>query len=386
VDRISYEMTGAAIELRKHVEQDTEEEKPTAGSPPSRIEISLLWLFGAVLFVLVLTHFQTYAGKVDDFGDNERYLQAANAIRQWDFRGVTVKQFWGLPYVIAGLSWLPISSRSSLVLICIASSLGSVLLAWHLWGPWIAGFFSVLNFYWIQASFLGGAEPLFVALLFSSFWAIRKDRWLGASVLAALATVVRPLGVFALLSIGLALISRRDYKKLFLCTSIATLIGTIYLLPFWIYFHDPLYQFHRYQQSDWQSGAVIGLPFRAIASGFLHNREPWTNVLLTLGWIIFALTGLWAMSRTSFRQYIRERRAECTFAFSYLIFLFTYNSNAWARAEFPRFVIPVVPFLLLAFGRWLPRSRYVLYGLGIVSSVLSACSAIGIRNVLSALR
>jgi hypothetical protein len=100
----------------------------------------------------------------------------------------------------------------------------------------------------------------------------------------------------------------------------------------------------------------------------------------------FRICGLCATMRTGFRQYIREHRAECIFAFLYLAFIFSYNSVAWARAEFPRFAIPVVPFLLLAFDRWLPRSRYVLYGLCTVSSVLGGCSAVGIRNVMSALR
>jgi hypothetical protein len=92
------------------------------------------------------------------------------------------------------------------------------------------------------------------------------------------------------------------------------------------------------------------------------------------------------MSRKSFRHYLREHRSEYIFAFSYLIFIFSYNSVAWARADFPRLAIPVLPFLLLSLDRWLPRSRYVLYGLGIISSVLAACSAVGVRNVLAVLR
>jgi hypothetical protein len=354
--------------------------------PPSRIELSLLWLFAAVLFAVVLIQFRNYASEVDTFGDNDAYLLAANAIRHWNFRGAAVKLFWGLPYVMAGLSWLRVPLRSALLLICMSSSLLSVLLARHLWGPWIAAFFTVLNFRWIQLSVLGGAEPLFVALLFSSFWAVRKERWLGATALAALATLVRPVGIFALLGIGLALIFRRDYRKAFLCTSLGALVGGLYLLPFWLYFHDPLYQFHLYKQFDWQSGSAIGLPFRAIVISLLHDRGTWTSVLFTTGWIIFAFAGLCLMSRRGFRQYIREHQAECIFAFFYLAFIFSYNSVAWARAEFPRFAIPVMPFLLLAFDRWLPKSRYVLYGLCIISPVLGACSAVGIRNVMPSLR
>jgi hypothetical protein len=354
--------------------------------PPSRIEVGALWLLTVVLFIIVLIQFQSYTFKVDNFGDNPAYLKAASAIQHWDFHDAEIKLFWGLPYVIAGFSWLPLSPRSDLLLICLVSSLVSVLLVWDLWGPWIAGYFSVLSFRWIQVSVLGGNEPLFLVLVFSSFWASRKERWLLASVLAALATLVRPLGLFALVGIGVTLLYHRDYKKAFQCTALAAFIGALYLLPFWLYFHDPLYQFHLYQQRDWQSGPAIGLPFRAIALSLMHNREPWTNVIVTMAWVIFAFAGLCAMGSKSFRHYIRERRAECIFGFLYLLFIFSYNSVAWARAEFPRFVIPVVPLLLLALDRWLPKSRYVLYGLGIVSAVLGACSAVGIRNILPALR
>jgi hypothetical protein len=368
-------------------EQDTRTKKrPAVMAPPSRIEVSALWLLAVVLFLLTLVQFQSYTFKVDNFGDNPAYLKAASAIQHWDFRDAEVKLFWGLPYVVAGLSWLPVSARTDLLLICLVSSLISVLLVRELWGPWIAGYFAVLSFRWIQVSVLGGNEPLFVALLFSSFWASRKERWLVASLLAALATLVRPLGIFALIGIGVTLLYRRDYKKDFQCTALAAFIGALYLLPFWLYFHDPLYQFHLYKQRDWQSGSAIGLPFRAIAISFMHNREPWTNVIVTMAWIIFAFAGLCAMASKTFRQYIRKRRAECIFGFLYLFFIFSYNSVSWARAEFPRFVIPVIPLLLLALERWLPKSRYVLYGLGIVSAVLGACSAVGIRNVLPALR
>jgi hypothetical protein len=78
------------------------------------------------------------------------------------------------------------------------------------------------EFDWMQRSYLGGSEPLFVALLFGSFTAVRKERWLLAALLASLATVVRPLGVFALLGIGVALVWKRDYRKFLLATAIGT--------------------------------------------------------------------------------------------------------------------------------------------------------------------
>jgi len=359
---------------------------PSLSTSLSNLELFLLWLLSGGVFLLVLTHFQAYGARVDAFGDNLSYLAAAKGIQHWKFQGVNVKQFWGLPYLIAGFSWMHLSPRFSLLTVSMLSSLGSMFLARRLWGPWIAAFFAICNFTWLQVSFLGGAEPLFVLLLFSSFLLIRNHNWTAATVFASLATLVRPLGIFALFGIGLSLLRRKDYRKAVLCTIIAVFIGGLYLFPFAIYFHDPLYQVHQYRQADWQSGPAIGWPFHAIIISLLHNREPWTNVVFTCGWIIFAAIGLYRLLIQRLPDNLSKLAPEMIFAVTCLIFLFCYNSVHWARAEFPRFVIPVVPFLLLTFDRWLPRSRYVMYGLCIVSSVLGACSALGIRNVVTALR
>jgi hypothetical protein len=160
-----------------------------------------------VVFVAFVSLFRAYTAAVDDFGDSSAYMTLASAIRHWDFRNVVIKQFWGLPYAMAALSTITrISDRTSLLVISAIASFVSVMLAWRLWGGWIAGFFAILNFDWLQRSYLGGSGPLFVALLFGSFLAVRKERWLIAALLASFATVVRPLGLFALVGIGVALL------------------------------------------------------------------------------------------------------------------------------------------------------------------------------------
>jgi hypothetical protein len=350
----------------------------------SRAELTFLWLISGVLFVLTIFRYRNYA---DAIGDSRIFMDIASAILRWDFHGMEIKQFWGLSYFMAALSSLfRMSEMASLLLIGGVCSLFSVLLAQRLWGGWIAGFFAILNLQWLQRSFLGGAETLFVILLFASFGALRRERWLWASGLAALATVVRPVGMLLLVAIGISLLMKREYKRLLLCTGLALIIGMLYVLPFWIYFHDPLGQVHSYQHEDWQSGSAIGFPFLAIVKSFIADKQPWTNVSLIAGWIAFVLMGTVAMARKGFRPYFREHRTECLFAFLYIAFLFTYNSARWARVEFVRFAIPALPFVLISLRGWIPKSRALLYGLGALCSVLAACSAIGIRNIFSILR
>src|SRR5882724_1805446 len=148
-------------------------------SEPTLREVLALWLVTCVVFVTCVAVLHNYFELVDNSGDCSAYIAVASAIRHWNFHGLVVKQFWGLPYAMAALSFLTgVGEHTALLLICFASSLTSVALAHRLWGGWIAGYFTILNFEWLQRSYVGGSEPLFVALIFGSFLAIRRNHWL----------------------------------------------------------------------------------------------------------------------------------------------------------------------------------------------------------------
>jgi Gpi18-like mannosyltransferase len=339
-----------------------------------------------VVFISPIT---PYLALVDNFGDNSAYISIAAAIRKWDFSGVAVKHFWGLPYLMAAISKLTgLPDRNALLTISWISSVIAVILAYRLWGGWIATAFAIVNFDWYHRSYLGGSEPLFVALLFGSFLAIRRERWLLAAFLAAIATITRPLGVFLLLGIGIALFRRRDWKRLTLATSIGLVIGILYVIPLARYFHDPLATVHSYQSA--QASATVplfGVPFYAIVKGTILYPAPLSNLVLTFGWIFLVLIAIIAMLWTHhFRNYASEHLPEVVFAAPYLLSLYCYNYPMWARGNFPRFAIPIVPFVLIALRRWLPKDRRLLWMLAPVTAVLAASSAIGIRNVIYFLR
>jgi hypothetical protein len=322
-----------------------------------------------------------------DGRDSGAYIATASAIRHWTFTGLNTKQFWGYGYVMAALSAVTnIPEAISLLLVSCICSVCSIALAFRLWGGWVAALFAIANFEWLQRSYLGGSEPLFVFLLFASFLAARKQRWMVASALASCATVTRPIGFLALLAIAAVLFARTDYRKILYCIAASLPIAAAYVAPFWIYFGDPLYQVHRYQSADWQSASPINLPFFAIASSVAHNTEPWTNLALTLSWVLLVLIGAVAMLRPSFWPNLREHPAEFVFALLYIGFLFSYNSPQWARADFVRFAIPIFPLVLVALAEWIPHDRRLLWCMGVLCPVLAAASALGIRNVIHALR
>ncbi len=358
-------------------------------SEPSFRETVAVCLASAAIFALFISAMTPYFALVDNFGDNSAYISIAAAIRKWDFHGVFVKHFWGLPYFMAAVSKLTgLSDRSALLTISWMSSVIAVIFAYRLWGGWIAAVFAIVNLDWYQRSYLGGSESLFVALLFGSFLAIRRQRWLLAALLAALATITRPLAVFLLLGIGIALVRQRDWKRLALATTLALVIGVLYVIPLARYFHDPLATVHSYESA--QASATVplfGVPFYAIVKGTILYPAPLSNLVLTFGWIFLVLVGIVAMLWTGhFRKYAAEHLPEIVFAAPYLLSLYCYNYPMWARGNFPRFAIPIVPFVFLALGRWLPKDRRLLWVLAPVTAVLAASSAIGIRNVVHLLR
>jgi hypothetical protein len=355
---------------------------------PSLAQVLAFWLVGCLAFTGFVGFLRSYYDLVDNFGDSSAYMTLASAIRHWDFHGVVIKQFWGLPYAMAALSRVTgASDRTALLLISFISSAVAVAIAYRLWGGWVAGYFGVLNFDWLQRSYLGGSEPLFVALLFGAFWAVRKEKWALAALLSSLATIVRPLGIFALVGMGLYLLWKRDYRNLVTATAIGALVGIFYMLPLARHFGDPLATVNSYHSAEWQGGWLFGFPFYAIIKGTMTEPAPWSNLLLSFGLILLVLVAIGVMARSkSFREYATAHPVEILFLIPYLWCLYTYNYPHWARGNFARFSLPILPFVLIALDRWVPKDRRVVWTLGILSPILAAASALGIANVRGLLR
>jgi hypothetical protein len=141
-----------------------------------------------------------------------------------------------------------------------------------------------------------------------------------------------------------------------------------------------------YGAADGSGGHPITLPFYAL----LQNKMPALSTGLNQAragfWILLALVAVVAMFRNQqFREYARKHLVEVIFCGLYIGLLFTYNSP-WARIAFPRYVIPVVPFLVLALLPWLPEDRRLLWAFGVLSAALSAAETYGLTSTIDRLR
>lgn len=353
--------------------------------------LSNVLLLVLVSYVVFLATFFLLGGsfwsRVEDFGDNPGYIRLAAAIHHWQLSGVVVKQFWGLPYAVGAVSLVtPLPERASLIVVCLGASLVSVALCYWLWDGWIASFFAFLSFDWFQRSLLGGAEPLFLALLLGSFLALRRERWAVAAVLGALATVVRPFGVFALIGLGIQLLHRRRIRDFAVATAVASAIGALYAWPVKHYLGNPFANVALYKQNDWHGGLPFSFPLLAILRDTFPRSAPWTNLALTWGWILFVLIALLVAIRSGeLREYAREHTAEACFVLLYAVALYTYNARGWSRSNFPRFALPLLPWALVFLRRYLPTDRRLIWGLAIVTPAVAAASVIGIRQVAEVL-
>lgn len=352
--------------------------------PPSLAQVLAMVLVSYLVFLVFLSflggpYWSLVGGK---FGDNPDYLEAASAIKHWHFSGVNVKQFWGVSYAVAGVSIMTGTSVvTALVVVCVGASLVSVALCYWLWDGWIAAFFALLSLDWFQRSLLGGAEPLFMALLLGSFLMLRRERWVYAAVLGSLATVVRPFGVFALVGLGIHLLYRKRFRDCAIATAIALGIGALYTWPLKHYLGSPFVNVASYQKYDFYGGLPFNFPFVAIIRDTIPINSPLTNLALTLGWILFVLVALVVAIRSGkFQDYAKAHTAEACFVLVYCIALYTYNPPGWARTSFPRYALPMLPFALFFLRRYIPTNRKVVWALAVITPSLAAASAVGIRQ------
>lgn len=356
--------------------------------PPTVREVLLLAIVALAVVLLIVALFDGLPGRFYAYGDSAAYASIANAIRRWLVAELTPYHFWGLPYAVAAISLItPLGDMGALIALSLVSSLLAVHLSHRLWGGWTAAALATLNWDWLQRSTLGGAEPFFLVLLFSCFQAVRHQRWLMASLLASYATTVRPTAIFALVAMAIVLGYGRQYRALVLVTGSAMLVGALYVVPLWIYFGDPLANFHFYQNQDWADDSPIGFPFVTLIRGLADAQVPATTLIRVAFWIVFAIGGAVALAaRPSCRQYARAHPMEILFAAFYFIFLFGYNSPIWSWAEFSRYSLPVLPFAFFALFHSVRIDRRWLWPLAIGSAVLAAMSAVNARQAIETLR
>lgn len=345
-----------------------ESSEPSGPSVPYAVAL----LLGASLLAIAAAGVHFYIFRVREFPDMTSYAEAATAVRHWQLTGAPARQFWGYAYAGALLS-LVLPGVPMLVVLLLVSALSgcvAVALVHRLWGGWIAVYLVAVGWQWVQREAFGGSEPLFMALTLAAFLSTRHDQWRRAALWAALATTVRPIGVFAVGAILVTVLMKRRWTDaaLAFCTTVA--VFGVYCVPLAVA-GDALGNIH------WYAPQMVG---GTVWHNVLRDEVSPVRQILVTGAIAVVLVA-------PFVAFAREqmgRRAENLFAFGTSCFLVTLNCQpcAWA---FPRFAIVSIPFALLVVRRWLPRDDRVVGVLSIFSSLVGAAMQINDRNPGTAL-
>ena len=341
-------------------------------SEMGRRDLAIYTLVLYAWFVVLILAFDDYPNRMHHTGDNASYAGESAAIRGAPPPGMVAQHFLGFSMATAAVARLfRVSDWAGILIVSVLASLGAVALAGELWGGTIAAWFAVMNLDWVQRSLLGGAEPIFCLLIFGALAAVRRERWMAAALLGALATVVRPLGVFVLIAIGIELLRRRRVATATGAVAVSLAIAGAYLALVRALFG------HAFANFEWYSKWGLGrdrtfIPYVTLILSYRDRLLTKRNVAKTLAWTTLTLLGVAAaIRRDAVRQEMREHRAEWLFGAIYLASFFFFPAW-WIEGEYSRYLAPVIPMVLVAMRPWVPSNRVVLWIGGFLGVTLAA--------------
>jgi hypothetical protein len=335
-------------------------------------------------FIVAISRVRNFWEMSRSYGDNAAYLTIAQATLEWRFAGPdlqAVRQFYrGTGYCIALASKLTsLPAARCLPLLALICGAIAVYLCGRLWGWRVAVLFSFVNIAYTQRLCLGGCEAFFVVFLFVSLWLWRRERAVSAIACAALATTIRPTGVFLLLPLAAVLVWHRRWRDAVKSAVAVTVLGALYLAPIAFAARDPWAPVNGYAD-DYYGSWPVSVPFYPLLRGALTPGMPWTSHLKIGFYILLTLFGvitIWKHRRRVFAN--PAGQAESAF---FLLFAgFCVSFNAWgAYPDYPRYSAPLVPQSVLDLRSRLFKA-WVMLSLSVVAGLASAASALNVRAV-----
>jgi Dolichyl-phosphate-mannose-protein mannosyltransferase len=327
-------------------------------------------------------------GTLDNL-DNSSYISLAGFIRHWAPAATfTFQHFWGYPYFIAALTGVfGLHSVDASIVLSLISALIVCLLVHQLYGGLVAVALGMVSSTWILLSVVGACEPLFMALLFASFLAARREQWVVAATLGCLATTVRPLGALMPMALLIYLLWSRNWRSTLRVSAVTLGIATAYLIPIHILTGDAFIQLRLYS-SDWQTHhfplahrGLLSIPLLRLTQSFFYLHgfyHAWAATVLKAFWILVAVVG--AVLMWNPRRWHDLPPVETIFACAYTGFLLCYNFD-YIALYIQRFIVPALPFILFAVRRWIPRDRRILWPIAALSVGFNAVILIGFKTL-----
>jgi hypothetical protein len=306
-------------------------------------------------------------------GDNQKYAEMAAAVEKGNLRLAAPTKFpWGFPSVIAAVSEVSSTNNvEALFIVSVSASLAATALAYMLWGPWVAVYFNVVDYTWLQFSAYGSSDSLFAALIFTSLLAARKRRYTLSCLVGAIATIVRPLGVLLLIILVPWALYEQGWRRAASAAVAATIVLTLYAGVMTLTLGDPLTTYHQYQHGDWFGGLPVTWPFEAIFIQFSIGTNIAGGIVrwMKLFFVAAQVVVLLAIALVpEVRARALSHSLETAFGLLYSIFLLVYNSPNWALGIHSRLLLPILPWLLWTIEPWLPKRWTVVAAVTVLAA------------------
>jgi Gpi18-like mannosyltransferase len=191
-----------------------------------------------------------------------------------------------------------------------------------------------------------GPEALFALLIITSLWCARRDCWIGAGLLGALATLTRGQGILLFPTLGYIYYRQYQTSKQHRPAALALFALPAALLGFMFYMGritgDPLASFHIQRATAWDSN--LSYPMAAIFDYFQTPR-----IIDHYGWDLTIVSFVFALGAIGLMVLMWRNR---TIPREYLIYTFLSIYLIVSRHTLCgslRYMVPIFPlFLVLA--------------------------------------
>ncbi len=209
---------------------------------------------------------------------------------------------------------------------------------------WLCLAFLILPARWVAVRAVGSPEPWFIFFILASVYAFKKENFLMAGIMAALAQLTKSPAIILLAAYGIfALVqSFKEKKILFKYWPLLIQLAVIPLL-FWFFgvrTGDVLAYFN--------SGDNIHL-FWPPFSVFSPNGQNWVGSFwsedIIWVWLVF---GIGIMK-------LREKKLDIEYFFAGLFFLSTLFI---AHRDIGRYILPIAPFVLIGWDKMIQKKEF----------------------------
>lgn len=217
---------------------------------------------------------------------------------------------------------------------------------------WLTIVFAVFPARWLIVRSVGSPEPLFITAVLATFYFFLREKFWAAGLAGAIAMATKSPGILLFAALFLSIVGPR-IQDIFINPIKAFIPIIPRLLPLFLIPLTALSVFILYLQqtgnffSYFNSGDNIHLlfpPFQVFNSAQTWVGTFWLEEII---WIyLFAFLGVF--------QLIKIKQ----FAFAWFVGIFAFSMLFVSHRDIARYILPIVPFLLIAFSNILTHKTF----------------------------